>query len=129
MVAKILVSGATGNVGAEIVQLLAAQGAPVRTASTDAAQLQTQWGDAVEAMTFDFTNPATFGPTFAGVERMFLLRPPTMADVQQAIVPALAAAQEAGVRYVVFLSQNFVLAHSIDAPVPLVVDCIVNMEQ
>lgn len=104
MAAKILVSGATGNVGAEIIKLLVAQGASVRAASTDTTKLHKQWGNRVEAVTFDFTHPATYGPAFAGVERLFLLRPPTMADVQRAIIPALDAAQAAGVRHVVFLS-------------------------
>jgi len=58
----------------------------------------------------------TFGPAFAGIQRMFLMRPPAIADVNRFIAPAIDAAQQAGVRHIVFLSligmeQNRVVPH------------------
>ena len=99
----ILVTGAPGNVGTPLVRELLRLDAPVRIAARDVAAARAAFGDAVEVVPFDFTNPATFG-AFDGVERMFLLRPPEIADVDGVIVPALHAAAERGVRHVVFLS-------------------------
>lgn len=103
MTSPILVTGAPGNVGTPLVHELLLLGAPVRVAAWDVAAARTAFGDGVEIVRFDFADPATFG-AFDGVERMFLLRPPAIADVEGVIVPALRAATERGVRHVVFLS-------------------------
>ena len=104
MTAPVLVTGAPGNVGAPLVEELLRLGARVRVAAWDVAVARAAFGDAVDIVQFDFEQPDTFGPAFAGVERMFLLRPPQIADVDGVIVPALRAAAAAGVRHVVFLS-------------------------
>jgi uncharacterized protein YbjT (DUF2867 family) len=103
MTSPILVTGAPGNVGTPLVQELLRLGASVRVAAWDVVIARAAFGSAVEVVPFDFTDPATFG-AFEGVERMFLLRPPAIADVDGVIVPALRAAAERGVRHVVFLS-------------------------
>ncbi len=104
MTAPILVTGAPGNVGTPLVQELLGLGAAVRVAAWDPDLARRDLGGAVEVVPFDFTRAETFGPAFAGVERMFLLRPPQIADVDGVIVPALRAARDAGVQHVVFLS-------------------------
>ena len=104
MTAPILVTGAPGNVGTPLVEELLRLGMPVRVSAWDPAVARAAFGDAVDVVPFDFEKPDTFGPAFAGIERMFLLRPPQIADVDGVIVPALRAAAEAGVQHVVFLS-------------------------
>ena len=99
----VLVTGAPGNVGTPLVHELVGLGAPVRIAAWDVAAARTAFGDEVEVVPFDFTDPTTFG-AFEGVERMFLLRPPAIADIDGVIAPALRAAGDHGVRHVVFLS-------------------------
>jgi uncharacterized protein YbjT (DUF2867 family) len=103
MTSPILVTGAPGNVGTPLVEELLRLGATVRVAAWDVEVARDVFGDSVEIVPFDFTDPATFG-AFDGAERMFLLRPPAIADVDGVIVPALRAAAERGVRHVVFLS-------------------------
>ena len=103
MTAPVLVTGAPGNVGTPLVRELLRLRAPVRVAAWDVAAAQAAFGNEVEVVPFDFADPATFD-AFDGVERMFLLRPPAIADVDGVIVPALRAAAERGVRHVVFLS-------------------------
>ncbi len=76
---------------------------PVAVAARDVFKAQSEFGHNVEVVSFDFADPATFG-AFDGAERMFLLRPPTIADVDGVIVPALEADAARGVRHVVFLS-------------------------
>ncbi len=103
----ILVTGALGNVGAEVIARLAAgQSEPetIRAADLSAEKVRARFGASVEAVPFDFSKPETFAPAFAGVETMFLMRPPQISDVQRYIFPALDAAQAAGVKHVVFLS-------------------------
>ena len=58
----------------------------------------------MEPVWFDFSKPETFGPAFRGVRKVFLMRPPQIADVQKYMFPALDAAKAAGVEHVVFLS-------------------------
>ncbi|MBE2237487.1 MAG: SDR family oxidoreductase [Caldilineaceae bacterium] len=104
MAATILVTGASGNVGAEVVKRLLAGGLPVRAADRKPARLRERFGDALEVVEFDFMRPETYTAAFAGIERMFLMRPPQLTNVKKYIVPALDAARQAGVRHVVFLS-------------------------
>jgi uncharacterized protein YbjT (DUF2867 family) len=104
MTAPVLVTGAPGNVGTPLVQELLRLGAAVRVAAWDVEVARAAFGDAVEVVHFDFERPETFRAAFAGVERMFLLRPPQIADVDGVIVPALRAALASGVQHVVFLS-------------------------
>ena len=103
MSAQVLVTGAPGNVGTPLVRELLRLGASVRIAAWDVPAARSEFGDAVDVVPFDFRDPATFA-AFDAVERMFLLRPPAIADVDGVIVPALRAAAERGVRHVVFLS-------------------------
>ena len=100
----ILVTGALGNVGAEVVKRLQARGSLIRAADIDVEKLQARFGLGVESVRFDFSDPQTYAQTFTGVEKMFLMRPPHIADVKRLMVPALKAAKHAGVKHVVFLS-------------------------
>jgi uncharacterized protein YbjT (DUF2867 family) len=104
---RVLVTAAAGNVGSEVVRLLAAAGfrvvAAVRNPERTRARFGGLEGD-VAFVPFDFTDPATHGEPLAGVDRVFLLRPPALTDVEHDMVPFLRAAREAGVRHVVFVS-------------------------
>lgn len=102
----ILVTGATGNVGAEIVgQLLKGGKHQVRVAQRrlkNMGKLSSSPG--VEAVTFDFQQPETFADAFRGVSKLFLMRPPAISQVKKYIYPAVDAAVAAGVKQIVFLS-------------------------
>ncbi|RYV49571.1 NmrA family NAD(P)-binding protein [Pengzhenrongella frigida] len=96
--AAILVTGASGNVGGAVVRALDAAGADVRRAQRPGGP------GGPGTVDFDFTDPATWAQAFAGVESMFLVRPPAVGNVKRDLVPAVSAARDAGVRHVVFLS-------------------------
>lgn len=103
MPSSILITGATGNVGSEIVKRLFAQGLPVRAAvvSEDSARkLQSP----VPWQLFDFRNVATYPAAFANIEKLFLVRPPHLDNVRRDIKPAVDYAIQAGVKHIVFLS-------------------------
>jgi uncharacterized protein YbjT (DUF2867 family) len=104
MTAKTLVTGALGNVGAEVVKRLQAAGSPFRAADLSEEKVRERFGDSVEVVAFDFSKKETYAAAFEGVETMFLMRPPQISDVKGIMLPALDAAQAAGVRHVVFLS-------------------------
>lgn len=111
----ILVTGATGNVGAPLRQALMAAGAPVRPAAGSPAGLARlreeatgrrppHDGAVLDPVLLDFTDPTTWSAAYEGVERMFVLRPPHLGRPKSQMVPSLEAAKAAGVRHVVLLS-------------------------
>lgn len=115
----LLVTGATGNVGQHVVRQLLGAGVPVRAAASTAEGAARLVGSSPGAtsVALDFTTPATWPEAFAGVERMFLVRPPHLSRPKTQMVPALEAAKEAGVRHVVLLSlqgaeRNRVVPHA-----------------
>lgn len=107
MANRILVTGATGNVGREVVRHLAAAGAPVVGAvldDADAARLANQQEAAVATVPFRFGAPETYAAAFAGVDRLFLMRPPQIADVRRYLFPVIDFAAEHDVAQIAFLS-------------------------
>ncbi len=104
MKTDILVIGALGNVGSAVVEELQARGAAVRAADLFPEKISERFGAGVEAVGFDFAKPETYQPTFAGIKKMFVLRPPQITDIQKMMVPALEAAKTTGVEHIVFLS-------------------------
>src|SRR3954454_17965543 len=68
----ILVTGATGNVGAELVRALAAAGEPVRALVRDDAR-RAALPAGVEAAVGDLDRPETLGPALEGVRGVHLL--------------------------------------------------------
>jgi uncharacterized protein YbjT (DUF2867 family) len=104
METPILVMGALGNVGTEVVKSLRAAGQKVRAADIDENKLKERFGDSAECVRFDFMDPGTSKNTFSGIERMFILRPPQIAHIKRDMLPAILAAKQADIRRVVFLS-------------------------
>lgn len=102
MTETILITGATGNVGAEVVRALpdTVQG---RLALRDAHEGQSLADTPHQLVPFDFLDSQTFAPALRDVDRVFLVRPPQLADV--AIFEAfIKVARECGVQQIVFLS-------------------------
>jgi uncharacterized protein YbjT (DUF2867 family) len=99
----ILVTGASGTVGREVAKRLAERGAPARLALRDPSR-GVEGADALERARFDFHDPSGFEGALRGVDRVFLLRPPQLADVRRDFDPFLVAMLQAEVKRVVFLS-------------------------
>ncbi len=96
----ILVTGATGNVGRELVRALAARGASVRALARRSAG--TTFPGTVEVVSGDLAAPESLGGTLAGVRKAFLLGGFTSVD----LVRRLA---DAGVEHVVVLTSRCVV--------------------
>ena len=99
----ILVTGATGNVGREVVRGLLARGARVRVGVSDEADAQRAPAGVAEVAPFDFTAPATY-TALDGVTHLFLMRPPAISNIKRDMQPAIDYAVAAGVGHIVFLS-------------------------
>ena len=116
MAAKMLVLGALGNVGAEVVKSLQMGNTSVRAGNLFPEKISQRFGNAVEAVAFDFGKPETFGSAFQGIQKAFIMRPPQITDIKKYMIPAMEAAKAAGVKHFVFLSligieQNTVVPH------------------
>ncbi len=97
----ILVTGATGTIGTEVVKLLLAQGEKVRVLARD-PQKAAKLGAGVDVVQGDLDKPETLPAAFQGVTKLFLLA--AGEDLARHEANALAAAQAAGVQYVVKIS-------------------------
>jgi uncharacterized protein YbjT (DUF2867 family) len=92
----LLVTGATGNVGAEVVRALVKAGAPVRALVRDPGSATLPSG--AEPVTGDLSKPATLADALSGVRGLFLL------PGYDNLVELLSTAREAGLEHVVLLS-------------------------
>jgi uncharacterized protein YbjT (DUF2867 family) len=92
----ILVTGATGNVGRNVVELLLAAGVPVRATSRRPATAGLP--DGVEVREADLARPETLPAALSGVDKVYLFPEPDAVD------GFVDAARSAGVRHVVLLS-------------------------
>lgn len=104
MAGSLLVTGASGNVGSAVVAAALAQGMDVRVADRDPARTARAWPASVQRVSFDFRDPATWDAALEGVNRVFLLRPPAIADMGSSLNPFVDRALASGVEHVVFLS-------------------------
>jgi uncharacterized protein YbjT (DUF2867 family) len=107
----ILVTGATGNNGSEIVKLLAAQNVPVRAMVRDRQKASEIAAANVAVVEADFDRPETLLNTLDGVERAFLVTNSSeRAQAQQ--MAFVEAAKQSGVAHIVKLSQYAADANS-----------------
>jgi uncharacterized protein YbjT (DUF2867 family) len=98
----ILITGASGNVGSEVLKQAAAAGLELRAAYQSAEKTGAA-PRGIETVILDYQKPETVRLALRGVQTVFLVGPPT------ANLPALEAnvvdeAQRAGIRYLVKLS-------------------------
>jgi uncharacterized protein YbjT (DUF2867 family) len=99
----ILVTGATGKVGQEVVRQLVAENVPIRALVRDSARASHIRLPGVEIVVGDLGRPETLPPALLDVDRVFLLSPadPAQVELQGNLVDA---ASRAGVRHIVKVS-------------------------
>jgi uncharacterized protein YbjT (DUF2867 family) len=107
----ILVTGATGNIGRELVRQLDAAGAAFRILVRDPERAAALPASA-ERVTGDLTVPDSLTAAFTGVDRLFLLTP---GIATEPTAHAVAAARTAGIRHIVQLSSTNVLGDPMPA--------------
>ena len=100
---KILVTGATGNVGTFVCDALLNKGEGVVAAVTDISRATGKVNANAHMVEFDFTKPQTFNAALAGIDRVFLMRPPHLGKPED-LLPFIEAMKNANIRLVCFLS-------------------------
>lgn len=100
----VLVTGATGNVGREVVNALHDLGAPARATARNAQNADHVPDTADETVRFDFGKRETYAAAFDGVRKLFLMRPPAISDVETYMKPVITYAAAVGVEQIAFLS-------------------------
>ncbi len=103
----ILVTGATGHIGRELISLLLEAGQPIRVLVRDEHKVA-HLDACIERAVGDFDKPETLLTTMKGVERLFLLTYETRQDLN-----VLEAAKKMGVRHIVKLSTLEATEHKI----------------
>ena len=100
----ILVTGATGSNGKEILKLLSVQNVPVQAMVRHRDRAKDIAAPNVEIVEGDFDRPETLRETLSGVERAFLVTPSSdRVEMQQ--LAFVDAAKQSGVKQIVYLSQ------------------------
>src|ERR1700754_1409177 len=108
----LLVTGATGTTGMEVLRALKDRQVPARALVRDETKAHHLRDLGFEAATGDLGHPRTLGPALEGITRAYLVSPtgPMQSEFEQAF---LESAKEAGVKHVVKLS---VIGASPEAP-------------
>jgi uncharacterized protein YbjT (DUF2867 family) len=105
---RVLITGATGNIGSEVLRLLSLSNIPSLAAhqrlpppplpsSTPASSLSTP-------VHLDFADPSTFAPALRGCDALFLLRPPPISDMEHTLNALIREARSQSIRHIVFIS-------------------------
>ena len=98
----ILITGASGNVGKEVLKQIARTGVPVRAAFQSANKAATA-PSGVEIVIMDYKAPDTVRAALKGVQRVFLVGPPTR-DLPALERRAVDEIKRSGVSHIVKLS-------------------------
>jgi uncharacterized protein YbjT (DUF2867 family) len=104
---KVLITGATGNVGLEVIKSLQKINhnlqvyAGVRDLVNDKLKLSNY---EVNLVHFDFLNTQNYREALRNCEILFLLRPPQISDTENYFKPLIEACKSESVKHIVFLS-------------------------
>ena len=104
---KVLITGATGNVGTEVINALSNLNtnldiyAGVRDLSNDKIKTLNH---NVELLQFDFTDFGSYMTALNDCDILFLVRPPQISEVQKYFKPIIDTCVHKGVKHIVFLS-------------------------
>jgi uncharacterized protein YbjT (DUF2867 family) len=100
---KVLVTGASGNVGSYVVKELLNMGEQVVSAGTDIRKLEGLFESRKDVVYLDLTDKSTFDKALEGVDRVFLMRPPHLGKPKD-LYPFIDAIKKHDIKLVSFLS-------------------------
>jgi len=98
----LLVTGATGNLGREVVKALLGEGYPVRAGTRNVEAIPS--AEHLEAVKLDYTVAGTFNKALLGVSGVLLVAPPMDPEAPAKLIPFIEKAKETEVKHIVFIS-------------------------
>ena len=104
---NVLITGATGNVGREIIKALSKINhnltlfAGMRDLGEGASKINDKH---IQLIKFDFTDITTYQSALKNCDTLFLLRPPQISEVEKYFKPIINTCKNNGVKHIVFLS-------------------------
>ncbi|NEN24400.1 NmrA family NAD(P)-binding protein [Cryomorpha ignava] len=105
---QILITGATGNIGKEVIHYLSRLNTNIEiiaaVRNVESARRKIPENANLSFRQFDIEATHTFHSAFKDIEILFLLRPPHISQVAAYFKPLLESAKENGVKNIVFLS-------------------------
>lgn len=101
---RILVTGASGNVGKYIAQYALKNDQKITVAGTHLEILAKIFGDRAKIVHFDFTDPSTFRDVLEDVDRVFIMRPPHLGKPEDLKPFIDSLKSKGGIKLVCFLS-------------------------
>jgi uncharacterized protein YbjT (DUF2867 family) len=105
---NILITGATGNIGVEVIRFLYKNDTSNRIVAgvRNINKTKNIFQDypKLEYVHFDFEDSGTFDEALTGIDRIFLLRPPHISDVDKYFRPLVSAMKGKNIREIIFLS-------------------------
>ena len=106
---RILITGATGNIGREVIRFLFELNsseihiiAGVR--NIEKAKKEFEEYPKLDYVNFDFENTSTFSESLEDIDCIFLLRPPHISDVEKYFEPLIRKIKEKNIHKIIFLS-------------------------
>lgn len=104
----ILITGATGNIGTEVIEWLfqmpRQDNVVAGVRNIEQARLVFKRFPQLKYIHFDFEDFQTFDNALDGIDCVFLLRPPHIADIEQYFDPLILKMKEKNIKELVFLS-------------------------
>lgn len=110
----VLVTGATGNVGSQVVQELRREGTAVRALVRDAARARERLGDDVELAVGDLSDRASLQRALVGIDRVFL----SSADGPQKVAQETAVIDAAAALHVRLIVKASTRLAQVGSPLP-----------
>ena len=105
---NILITGATGNVGFEVIRFLTkldtAHKVIAGVRNIDQAKKVLKGFPSLDYVLFDFEDFSTFNDALKGIDRIFLLRPPHISDIDKYFKPLLSKIKAKNIKEIIFLS-------------------------
>src|SRR6056297_526389 len=102
---RVLVTGASGNVGKEVVSALQSFHPTTNIRITTRNTEDIESSDVVNEIVYlDFQNPDSFQSAVSDCTSIFLLRPPAISNTKDTLNQFITVARNSGVRRIVFLS-------------------------
>lgn len=101
---EILITGATGTVGGDLVKVFERENVPVAATITGYTKSGKSFGDNVERRVLNFNQPDTFQTALRNIRKVFLLFPPGVGSLRKTVFPFVEACRFAEVEQIVLLS-------------------------